>query len=546
MMKLKDCSNTLLLFDFGTVLTGLSKQRCIEALKKIGCGRIAYYVDECRQEDLFHDLEIGGSIEDFCNEARLKSAYTDETGVFHPCTATDEQICWAWNELITGIPVEKLRMVYHLHHDLGYRTAILSNTNKIHWDKALQDYFTIDGLQMEDYFDEIFMSYLLQKVKPDDEIYSEVKQRVSGKVENILFIDDSEKNCKAAERNGIHAFHDANGDKWMTTLMPLLQGGGKAAIIGNFDGVHKGHLSVINRLHTLAAERHLTPLAITFDCHPSSIFQADFHPEFLATLTERLNLLHSALHTPDSDSKEKDVLLLHFTKEFAAIPARQFMEEELRDKLNVRLLLLGYDNRFGRYNPDEDFATYRQYGKELGIEVLMSDPLDVGEVRVSSSLIRGMVKRGSIEEANECLGYPYSITGTVVHGYEEGRKIGFPTANILPPEGKLMPPNGVYESEVTIEGENKVRRGMTNIGTRPTYNGTDVTIETNILGFIGNIYGKSITVRLKRMIRHEMQFDSPEALREQIEKDRQQCNEGMAALSGITDQLENRTPKPKK
>ena len=91
MMKSKDCSKTLLLFDFGTVLTGLSKQRCIAALQKVGCGRIAYYVDECRQEDLFHELEIGGSTESFCNEARRQSAYTDEMGVLHPCGATDEQ-----------------------------------------------------------------------------------------------------------------------------------------------------------------------------------------------------------------------------------------------------------------------------------------------------------------------------------------------------------------------------------------------------------------------------------------------------------------------
>ena len=136
MMKSKDCSKTLLLFDFGTVLTGLSKQRCIAALQKVGCGRIAYYVDECRQEDLFHELEIGGSTESFCNEARRQSAYTDEMGVLHPCGATDEQIIWAWNELLTGVPVEKLRMIHHLRHDLGYRTAILSNTTKIHWEKA--------------------------------------------------------------------------------------------------------------------------------------------------------------------------------------------------------------------------------------------------------------------------------------------------------------------------------------------------------------------------------------------------------------------------
>ena len=519
-MKSKDCSKTLLLFDFGTVLTGLSKQRCIEALQKIGCGRIAYYVDECRQEDLFHELEIGGSIQSFCNEARRQSAYTDEMGIFHPCTATDDQIIWAWNELLTGIPVEKLRMIRHLHDDLGYRTAILSNTNKIHWDKALAEYFTADGLRMEDYFDEVFTSFIMGKVKPDDDIYQEVRQKVAGTVDRIIFIDDSEKNCRAAQRNGIQAFHDANGDRWLSAIVPLLEGNGRAAVIGNFDGVHKGHQSVIRHLRGLAAERHLMPIALTFDCHPRSIFKTDFHPEYLTTLDERLALLRSALQPTEADGNAGDVHLLHFTKEFADIPARQFMEEVLRDQLNVRLLLLGYDNHFGKYNPDEHFETYRQYGAELGIEVLMSVPLDVNSVRVSSSHIRNLVKSGRMEEVNACLGYSYSISGTVVHGYEEGRKLGYPTANILPPAGKLMPPNGVYESEVVIEGETKVRKGMTNIGTRPTYNGENVTIETNILGFIGNIYGKHITVRLLRMIRQEIAFDSPEALREQIEKDR--------------------------
>lgn len=521
-MKSKDCSKTLLLFDFGMVLTGLSKSRCTEALYKIGCGRIAYYVDECRQEDLFHELEIGGSIAAFCNEARRQSAYTDETGVFHPCNATNDEIQWAWNELLTGIPLDKLRLIHHLRHDLGYRTAILSNTNEIHWQKSVSDYFTADGLTVDDYFDHIFLSYQMHKIKPDDDIFQEVRQTVGPEIENILFIDDSEKNCRAAERNGIAAFHDPKGDRWMTTLLPRLQGNGKAAVIGNFDGVHLGHVSLLNRLRELAVERHLQPVAITFDRHPRSVFQTDFHPEFLTTMKERLRHLHDALAPLDTDEIEENVHVLHFTKDFAATTARDFMRDVLRDELGVRLLLLGYDNRFGCRNEEENFETYRRYGQELGIEVVKADAIDVGDVRVSSSAIRRMIKEGDIEGANRCLGYDYSMTGAVVHGYEEGRKMGFPTANILPPDGKLMPPNGVYVSEVTIEGDERPRKGLTNIGTRPTFNGHDVTIETNILGFIGNIYGKVITVRLTRMLRPEAHFDSPEELREQIERDKAQ------------------------
>lgn len=520
-MKSKDCSKTLLLFDFGTILTGLSKQRCIDALQKIGCGRIAYYVDECRQEDLFHELEVGGSIDSFCNEARRQSAHTDEMGIFHPCTATNEEICWAWNELLTGVPVEKLRMIHHLRHDLGYRTAILSNTNEIHWAKSVKEFFTADGLEVDDYFDEIYLSCRLKMVKPDDEIYQEVRRRTDETVENILFIDDSKKNCNAAERNGIHAFHDPKGDRWTKTLEQWLAGNGRAAVIGNFDGVHLGHRYVIDHLRKLASERHLMPMAITFDQHPRAVFQTDFHPEFLNTPEERISMLRAVVDPDNTNDANDSVFMLHFTKETAGISARQFMQETLRDKLNVRLLLLGYDNHFGKRTPGEGFEAYREYGRELGIEVLQAEPFDVDSIRISSSGIRSLIKQGNISQANSCLGYMYSITGTVVHGYEEGRKIGFPTANILPPAGKLMPPNGVYESEVVIEGETKVRRSITNIGTRPTFNGSNITIETNIIGFIGNIYGKVITVSLKRMLRPEMQFDSPQALKEQIRKDRE-------------------------
>lgn len=519
-MKSKDCYKPLLLFDFGAVLTGLSKQRCIEALQRIGCGKIAFYVDECRQEDLFHELETGGSVEAFCNEARRQSAFTDETGVFHPCTATNDQICWAWNELLTGIPVEKLRMIQHLHDDLGYRTAILSNTNEIHWEKSVRDYFTADGHRVEDYFDYIFLSCRMNKVKPDDDIYQEMLRETGERAENVLFIDDSEKNCRAAERNGIRTLHDPKGDKWPRKLMHMLEGGGRAAVIGNFDGVHRGHRAVIDCLLAAARERNLEPVAITFDRHPRSLFTPDFHPEFLNTLEERTALLRKALGPADKEEAEECVVVLPFTQELADTPARTFMEKILGDRLGVRLLMLGYDNRFGKRNAGEDFNAYRRYGEELGIEVRTAEPYDVGEVRVSSSAIRRMIKEGDIERANDCLGYHYSITGTVVHGYEEGRKMGFPTANILPPEGKLMPPNGVYATRVHIEGDGKVRHGMTNIGTRPTFHGDGVTIETNILGFIGNVYGKEITVELLAMMRRETLFDSPAELKRQIEEDR--------------------------
>lgn len=510
----------VLLFDFGTILVGLSKDRCIEALKQIGCGRIAYYVDECRQEDLFHELEIGGSVEAFCEEARRQSSYTDEKGVFHPCKATDEEICWAWNQLLLDIPVEKLRMIHHLHHDMGIHTAVLSNTNQIHWQYALQHMFTADGLTVEDYFDEIFLSCDLGMVKPDDCIYQEMVQRLqrdcsmpSLQPSDILFIDDSVKNCIAAEANGIRTMHDAKGDTWMKQLEDMLTESDEtqknyAAVIGNFDGVHRGHMHVIDNLKSLAEEHGLKPLVITFDRHPRALFDPNFQPEYLTTSDEKEALLRSL---------GAEVCVMPFNQSLADTTARDFMHR-LHDEKKVKLLLLGYDNRFGKRNEYEYFDDYRQYGDECGIEVIKASAIDVEGTRVSSSCVRHMVSAGKVAEAAVCLGRPFSISNKVIEGKQEGRKIGFPTANIDAPYGKIIPSNGVYATQTTVGG--KVYDSVTNIGMRPTYhNGTQRTIETHIVGFSDNIYGEEITVAFRRRLRDEQQFDSPEALRSQIEQD---------------------------
>lgn len=492
-----------ILFDFGCILVGLSKQRCIDALQKIGCGRIAYYVDECRQEDLFHDLEVGGSIEAFCEEARRQSAFTDEMGVFHPCNASDEDICWAWNELLTGVPVEKLRAVKALK-ERGFRTAILSNTNEIHWKKSVKDFFTIDGLTVNDYFDDIFLSCDLGMVKPDREIYDAVIERLGCPASDITFVDDSKKNCLAAEKLGIRTLHDPKGQKWMAT--------GTAAIIGNFDGVHLGHQHVIEQLTREAELRNLTTLAITFDKHPRAIFDSSFVGSYILPSEEKIPELKKA--------GLDDVLMLSFTQELAGVTAFDFMKN-LRDEMGVKLLLLGYDNRFGKRSANEGFQQYMEYGKELGIEVLQASSTSFQDgddtVTPSSSLIRKLIMAGEMEAANKCLGRPYAITGIVSHGYQEGRKIGFPTANIQTAPDKLLPANGVYATRAWIGG--KGYQAVTNIGTRPTYDGSTISVETHVLGMEEDLYGSTLRIELLRKIRDERPFSSPEELKEQIKKD---------------------------
>lgn len=193
-----------IIFDFGCVLVDLDKQRCVEAFDAIGASEVSVYVDECRQEDLFHNLEIGDiDVPTFCDEVRRKSP---------GCTATDEEICSAWNSLLTGIPQRRLQRIVELRE--RYRLFVLSNTNPIHWAKAVSDYFPYQGMNTDDYFERVFLSYEMHMVKPSKEIFIEVLTRAGIKAEETLFIDDSLANCLSAESVGIRTMHVTNGDEW--------------------------------------------------------------------------------------------------------------------------------------------------------------------------------------------------------------------------------------------------------------------------------------------------------------------------------------------
>lgn len=490
----------LLLFDFGAILVSLDKQRAINAFKSVGAEEIAVYIDEHRSEDLFHRIELGGSAENFCREVAEKCPKYHGDGAV-----------WAWEQLLTGIPIEKLRLIHHLKHDCGYKTAVLSNTNWIHWNQAVRDFFSADGLTIDDYFDHIFLSCGLGVVKPDPAIYQAVLDETGVKAEDILFIDDSIVNCKGAEALGIHTMHDPSGNQWMKRITGESHREPSIAIIGNFDGVHLGHQYIIDKAIRLGRKHSLRSIAVTFNVHPRTLFDPSFKPQYLSTVEEKVSRLKSF--------GLDEVCVIPFTREFANTPARDFMRQTLKEELNVEMLLIGYDNRFGKRNSEECFENYQQYGKELGIKVVLANPIDVETVRVSSSHVRHLVSEGRMQEAAVCLGSPYSITGTVTHGYQEGRKIGFPTANILPPDMKLLPPNGAYETVAIIDG--KEHTSMTSIGTRPTFEkGDSVMIETNIFDFNEDIYDKEITILFKRKLRDEQHFDSVEELMLQLQEDR--------------------------
>lgn len=193
-----------IIFDMGGVLVGLDAQRCIDAFRQIGCDKIAFYVEEHRTEDLFLDTELGRiTPEEFCGEVRRLTG----------CAATDQQIVWAWNQLLTGIDDKKKQCLLQLARH--YRLFLLSNTNIMHWHKCRDCFFPYGGHGADDYFERIFLSYEMHLAKPDTRIFTRALAEAGINAAETLFIDDSLDNCRAAGQVGISTLHEATGTGWM-------------------------------------------------------------------------------------------------------------------------------------------------------------------------------------------------------------------------------------------------------------------------------------------------------------------------------------------
>lgn len=289
----------------------------------------------------------------------------------------------------------------------------------------------------------------------------------------------------------------------------------QVATIGFFDGVHRGHRYLIDQMITVAKEAGMESTIITFDRHPRQVIHSDYLPQMLSTFEEKKALLEN---TP-ADHIE----VLSFDEQLATLSAHDFMKQVLHEHINVCKLVIGYDNRFG-HNRSEGFEDYVRYGQELGIEVIQAMPFcEPNKEAISSSYIRACLLVGNVWGANEALGYAYSLTGRVTDGFHEGRKIGFPTANLNTDGiGKLVPAPGVYAVHVQLENEQHLRLAMMNIGTRPTFDGHSQTLEVHIFDFDGDLYGQQLRVVFDRRIRNEMKFSSPQELARQLEKDKEE------------------------
>lgn len=286
------------------------------------------------------------------------------------------------------------------------------------------------------------------------------------------------------------------------------------AAIGFFDGVHRGHRHLIeNVIGSASRDGGMQSTVITFDRHPREVLSAEYRPRLLTTNDEKLRLL--------SETGVDNCAVLHFDRSMAGMSAHDFMKDVLLGRLNVRRLIIGYDNRFG-HDRTEGFDSYVRYGRELGIEVLRANAFVLNGVNVSSSVIRAFLSGGEAGMAAMCLGYPYFLTGKVVSGFREGRKLGFPTANLVVSDSmKLIPESGVYAVRVKLEGASDLMDGMMNIGTRPTFGGNGTTLEVNIFGFSGDIYGRTMDVMFFRRLREERKFSSVNKLAGQLRQDRE-------------------------
>lgn len=286
----------------------------------------------------------------------------------------------------------------------------------------------------------------------------------------------------------------------------------KAVTIGTFDGVHRGHKLVLDILKEEAGKRGYEPMAMTFDRHPLELICPERAPGNLISTARKEKLIWNEGVRP---------LVLVFNESLRKMRAYDWLDL-IHRKYEVRLLVVGYDNTFGSDGIDLSLSDLKTMGEAIGIEVLEAPEVP----GVSSSRIRKTVKAGDIALARDLLGHEPEIEGRIIRGFHVGTDIGFPTANLQADEGLVVPQPGVYAARAFVESSPESHPAMVNIGMRPTFDGTlqqsdHLSIEAHIIGFGEDIYGKRLRLEWLKRLRDEKKFDSIDALKVQIEKDRE-------------------------
>lgn len=281
-----------------------------------------------------------------------------------------------------------------------------------------------------------------------------------------------------------------------------------ALTIGVLDGVHLGHQALLRRLRDEAKKRALSPGVVTLHPHPITVLRPEVAPSYLTSLEDRMELMR--------DAGADWVIPLTFTGEVSEVECEE-LAGAFVDRLRMRLMVLGPDAAFGRGAPKDTAERMRKLGAERGFEVVQIEPLMHDHERYSSTAVRRALADGDMDRVSALLGRSYHISGPVVHGFERGRTIGFPTANISVALDRALPGIGVYATRARVAGHTLT--GATNIGRRPTFDAGHLSIETYLLDFEGDIYGERMDLEILARVRGEVKFESVDELKSQIAKD---------------------------
>jgi riboflavin kinase/FMN adenylyltransferase len=296
----------------------------------------------------------------------------------------------------------------------------------------------------------------------------------------------------------IHFPNDARPPRWKSPVLAL----------GNFDGLHRGHRKILERLRRVASERGVIPVVMTFDPHPPRVVRPDKAPPLIMTKAQKLEALE--------DAGCRGVAIVRFTPELSKWDPETFVRTVLVEWLHVSEVWVGANFLFG-HDRAGNFSLLRTLGARYGFKAEKIDPVRYKDFVVSSTRIRRLISEARVDEASALLGHAFFIDGMVVKGDQRGRAIGFPTANLCT-ENELIPPHGVYATTVIIDGI--VRPSITNIGTRPTVDETGrTTIETHVFDFDRDLYGQTIRLAFVQRLRDERAFESLDALKAQIAAD---------------------------
>jgi riboflavin kinase/FMN adenylyltransferase len=297
----------------------------------------------------------------------------------------------------------------------------------------------------------------------------------------------------------IHYPDDQRPARWHQPVLAL----------GNFDGMHRGHLKIIERVRRGAEERGATAVAMTFDPHPSKIVRPDKTPPLLMTHQQKLDALARAgMH---------GVAIVRFTPALAQWDPERFVRTVLVEWLHVTEVWVGANFLFG-HDRAGNFSTLRSLGARYGFRAEKIDPVRYKDFVVSSTRVRRLITEGRMDEAGALLGHYYTIGGTVVQGQQRGKGLGFPTANVCA-DNELIPPSGVYATTASVDGA--AFASVTNIGTRPTFEeGQEIVIESHVLDFDKDLYGAKLKLGFVQRLRDEKKFDGVDALKAQIDADR--------------------------